>query len=1093
MTENYKHLVESLKRFKHKFLLFALFRGILMLFSILLLYLLILVFAENVLFLKPEIKLFIFFISLIFSIVISVWLIVVPALKLVGIGKKMEKKEVAQMVRNYLPEIDDRLINSIELAENTNNDYSNELVWASIDQKIKELKVLDFSSSIKISHLKLFIFRFLIVFSFFVLSFLFSGNTMIDSAARLIHYQSEFIKPAPFKFLLKTENLEVRKGSGLKIEMELHGKVVPELVFVSFGGNNFLMEKKENLYSYEIENINNSFLFYFSADNYFSEQYRISVVPVPVMGNFEVEVIPPSYTDLKNETFSNVGDLKVSYGSLLRWSLKTFETNELTLIFNDSLVYLSEKKSDKFIFEKRILKNCKYSVSLKNEHFSEENVLTFQIEVIPDLYPQVEVVQMRDSVDFMRYYFKGTINDDYGFSRLVFRLFNEKNDSIVDIPFVKSLDQQDFYFTFDFSDFKEDNELLNYYFSVFDNDAVSGFKETSSESFSIKFLNRQDRRDFENTGFQELEKLMDKSFQLNDEIRSGLNELRMDQVNSNMTEWEKQQKVNEIVEKRKSLEEVLQEINKKNEELKNFKNSFTEEKSDIIEKQKQIEELLKEVLSDELKKLFEEFNKLAGDFNSQKMDQLTNDMDMQLDDLSKQLERNLEMLKRMKVVQKVQEIIDELQSVSEKEKLALTQFDDSRDFEKAAETQKKLQGDFEFQKEEYSLILNFNKELKKPLNFADFQKEFLEIGEEFTENQSMIGKKRKNPSIEGMKAISEKIENLAFSIQQMLDANEKKEAYEDLQNLRQILKNLVYLSHFQERLHSSLKTVQGNDPLINEIRINQLRIIDQTKIVKDSLYSLAGRNPKISGVVNREILNVQSNSEQALKMLEEAQLYNVLVNQQNAMTSFNNLALFISEIIKKAEEEMADGMPGDQECSKPGKGKKQSMDMLKQSQEAMKQQLQKMIDQMKSGNREGISRQLGQTLAQQEIMQQLIREMMGSSEVGSSAKEQLKMVDQLLENNKRDIISRNISAETINRQNLILNKLLDAEKAEMERDVDNERESKTAIEKFYSNPDLFFQYKKDVQKGDEQILRYNYKLEQYYDRKYKNYLNKLEK
>ena len=190
---------------------------------------------------------------------------------------------------------------------------------------------------------------------------------------------------------------------------------------------------------------------------------------------------------------------------------------------------------------------------------------------------------------------------------------------------------------------------------------------------------------------------------------------------------------------------------------------------------------------------------------------------------------------------------------------------------------------------------------------------------------------------------------------------------------------------------------------------------------------------------------------------------------------------------------MANSMPGDQECDRPGKGKKSSMDMLKQSQESMKQQLQKMIEQMKSGNMDGMSKQLGQTLAQQEVMQQLIREMLGSSEVGSSAKEQLKMVDQLLEGNKRDIINRNISAETINRQNLILNKLLDAEKSEMERDIDNERESKTAIEKFFSNPDLFFQYKKDVQKSDEQLLRSNYKLEQYYDKKYKNYLNKLEK
>ena len=1065
-----------------------------MFLSIILLYLLILLFVENVLFLKPEIKVFIFYISLIFSIVVIIWFVFLPGLKLFGGKKTMDKKQVARNIRKYFSEIDDKLINSIELAEDFNNDYSNELIWASIDQKIKELKVIDFSLALKISYLKIFFLRFGLVLFLFILSFLLFNNEIVDSAYRLVHYQSEFIKPAPFDFVLKTENLEVKKGAGLKIEMELKGRVIPELVFISFGGNSFLMDKNENVYSYEIENINNSFLFYFSADKYYSEQYRINVLPVPLIGNFDIEVVPPSYTDFKTEKYSNIGNLKVPYGSVVKWNFKALETSELSLNFNDSMVYSTEKQSDRFIFQKQIIKNCSYSVSLKNVHFSEENILTYQIEVIPDLYPQIEVAQIKDSINFMRFYFKGSINDDYGFSNLFFKIFNEKTDSVISIPFVKSMDQQDFYFTFDFSDFKKDNKILNYYFSVFDNDAVNHFKETSSKSVTINFPDQKELSDFENSGFKELENMMDKSFRLNEEIRSGLNELKIDQVNSNLTEWEKQQKVNEIVEKRKTLEEILQEVSKKNEELNNYKNSFTEEKADIVEKQQQIEKLLEEVLSDELKKLFEEFNQLSKDFNSQKLDELTDNMDMQLNDLSKQLERNLEMLKRMKVVQKVQEIIDQLHKIAENEKSESTKLDDLKDFDAENEVQKKHKSDFDFQKDEYSVILDFNTQLKKPLKLDDFQVEFSEIGEKFTQIQSLLEKKRKNASVDEIKTISEKIENLAFAIQQMLNSNEKKETYEDLNNLRQILDNLVYLSVFQEGLHTRLKTLLTNDPLIKEIKVDQLRIIDQTIIVKDSLYSLAERNPQISNVVNKEILNIQTNSNQALKMLEEGQNYSVLINQQNAMTSFNNLALFISETIKKAEEEMASGMPGDQECDKPGgKGKKSSMDMLKQSQESMKHQLQKMIDQMKSGNMQGISKQLGQTLAQQEVMQQLIREMMGSSEVGSSAKEQLKMVDQLMESNKQDIITRNISAQTINRQNMILNKLLDAEKSEMERDVEDERESKTANDKFYSNPDLFFQYKKDAQKGDEQILRSNYKLEQYYDKKYKDYLNKLEK
>lgn len=1092
MSENYKQLVESLKKFKLKYLFFNVIRGLLLLFSILLSYFLIVIITEIFLFIKPEIKLFIFFISLLFVLVVLVWFLFIPFMKMIGIGKLLTHKEIAIIVKRYLPEVEDSLINSIELAEDANNKYSSELILASIDQKIERLKIFDFRNALKLNILKLFFLRFGIVLSVFLIVFLVFSNEMIDSTSRLIHYQSEFVKPPPFQFKLITENLEVRKGSGLKIELEVEGKEIPNVIYISFGGNNFLMEKKENYYSYEIENINNSFSFSFVANNYYSKQYHIKILPVPLIGNFIVDVYTPQYTNLKNENFSNVGNLKVPRGSVVKWKFKTFETSELLLVFNDTLHISTKKNSDDFSYEMLVMRDIKYSVSLKNENFSEENILSYKIEVIPDLFPQIEVVQIKDSISFFRYYFKGNISDDYGFSKLNFNIFIENEDSIIALPFVKSLNQQEFYFTYDFTNLKEENRVVNYYFSIFDNDVFGGFKETSSESFTLKFPDLKDQLEIEKTSFKELEMLMDESFKLNEEIRNDLNALKMDQVNSDLSEWEKQQKINEIVEKRKTLEDVIEEISKKNKELDNFKNSFSEEKADIVEKQKQIDELLKEVLSDELKKLFDEFNKLAKDFNSNKLDELTDDMDMQLEDLSKQLERNLEMLKRMKVVRKVQNVIDELNTIAETEKLQLNEFDRSNKFEKATEGQSKQRQKFELQKEEYSLILDFNKELKKPLNLADFKNEFDEIGEAFLENINSIEKRKRKALINEIKSISEKIENLAYSIQQMLDSNEKKQKGEDLENLKQILDNLIYQSVFQEQLIDQLKVLQSNDPIIKTIKIDQSKIINQTINIRDSLYSLANRNTQIKSVVNREFLNIQMNCDESLKMLEEGRNYNVLISQQKVMTSFNNLALFLSEIITKAEEEMANAMPGEQECSKPGKGKKQSMDMLKQSQESIKQQLQKMIDQMKSRSMDGMNKQLGKTLAQQEVMQQLIREMLGDSEVGSSAKEQLKMVDQLLETNKQDIITKNISAQTINRQNLILNKLLNAEMAELERDTDNERESKTASEKFYSNPDLFFQYKKNTEKGYEQLIKSNYKLEQYYDKKYKKYINSLD-
>ena len=193
--------------------------------------------------------------------------------------------------------------------------------------------------------------------------------------------------------------------------------------------------------------------------------------------------------------------------------------------------------------------------------------------------------------------------------------------------------------------------------------------------------------------------------------------------------------------------------------------------------------------------------------------------------------------------------------------------------------------------------------------------------------------------------------------------------------------------------------------------------------------------------------------------------------------------------IKKQEEA---AQSGEGECEKPGgKGSKPGMDMLKESQNSIKEQLQQMIDQMKSGNMGKLGKSIGQTIAQQEIMQQLIREMLNGSSVGKEARGQLQAIYQLLEQSRKDLINRNINSELINRQNLILSKLLEAEKSEIERDFEDKRESKTAIDIKKSNPEGYFEYKNKTKNENELLKRNNYQLRNFYDQKYNNFLNQI--
>jgi len=150
-----------------------------------------------------------------------------------------------------------------------------------------------------------------------------------------------------------------------------------------------------------------------------------------------------------------------------------------------------------------------------------------------------------------------------------------------------------------------------------------------------------------------------------------------------------------------------------------------------------------------------------------------------------------------------------------------------------------------------------------------------------------------------------------------------------------------------------------------------------------------------------------------------------------------------------------------------------------------------MIDQMKKGDMGKMSKSIGQTLAQQEIMQQLIRDMVNSGSVGSKASDQLKAIDQLLEQSRRDLINKNITNELINRQNLILSKLLDAEKSEIERDFEDKRESKTATDVKNSNPEGYFEYNNKIKNENELIKKGSFKLRSFYDQKYNSFLNQI--
>lgn len=1085
-SASYGALVEKLGRYSRKYYRLQFLNGLLALGAVLIGYVGVFYVIEFNLYTSSVYRLAFLF-SFIVLLIGGLVLFTGKALLVVTNLRRPKLSEQAQLVSAHFPELKDYLVNIVELGDIQD---ANLLILHSLEQKIARLSPFSFRLYFQFSMVS----KRLLIAACIALAFLATGlavpGFVSESTYRIVHFNQQFLRPAPFAFVLVNPDLSVSKGASVELNVQCSGSQTPQNLYVVIGGSKLLMEAHDGVFSYRLQNVQNSFSFYFTDLTYVSEKFQLEIIPEPVVLAFGVHVKAPDYTRLAETDYLNQGSFSAPFGSLVSWRFECGDTDELKIVVGQDTV-IGERDGSVFKAEYRCTNDFEYQVLLSNGFHRNTTVVTYQIEVIPDLFPEIRVVQLQDSVRLNQFYFKGVIGDDYGFNSLIFNLKYADIDTVYKLDIDKNSTNQDFYYFVDFNEFGTDGGYFSYWFSVFDNDFISGFKRADSEVFQFKLPGAADFAARDNQSFTDIEKSVSNAQQIANELKEAVNQFRYKSVSEKLSDWEKQQAIRNIALKRQELENSLNSLKQLNQQRNNQNNSFGSDRSELLEKQQQIDQLLSEMMNDELKKLFDEFNKLADEFNSDRLDELTRDYSMKMEDLSKQLDRNIEMLKRLKIEQDIERGIEQVRRLENQAGAMGEKFSRGTKFESIQSELSRQQADLDSVEQAFRKALELNEELDKPMRLFNLDEEFNSLKKKQSEviNDGEHSSRKKTERNLG--EMKQQLGNLAFAMEQMLRNNAAAQNAENIANLKQILKNLIYVSLHQEDILILASRVSTVDPGVGQVQKQQDLIKDESKVLKDSLYALAKRTPAISAKVNGEISQVENGIANSIENLREGYFDQAIKSQQTTITSFNELALLLNEALEDLERAQSNSMPGDQECEKPGQGGKSSMQKLKDAQQSLKDQMQRMIEEMKKGSGGRLSEEVGKTLFQQDMMKKLIQDALTDSEIGSSAKEQLRAIDQIIEQNRIDLIQKNITSSLVVRQNQILDRLLKAEKSEFERDFDDKRESNTAKQIFYSNPANVFEYNRTLKNKDENIRYYNLQLRSYYDQKYKDYINKL--
>ena len=1084
LGDNYGFLINKLDEFVRKYYINKILRGgLYLLFTFFAAYLVV-TFAEYWGNFNPLARAFLFYGFLIINLFILTYYIINPLLSYFKLGKIISYERASLIIGDHFYPVKDKLLNTLQLKKLADVDpLHRSLIEASINQRIVELRPIPFSSAIHLSENRKYIKYALIPLTVIILIFFMAPSIFNESTNRLIHFNKRFANKAPFEFEILNKQLSAVEGEDFELKIKLTGNEIPQDIYMEDGINTFKLEKESVVrFSYLFKNIQNSKNVRFVAGGYRSDSYPIKIMKKPLLVNFEVLLNYPAYLRKKTELVKNNGDIIIPVGTTLTWNIVTQNTDHLKFVSANQQSMLNPSRDGIFSYSKRAITNFTYSFEPSNNEIQSTEALTYTIQVIPDLYPDILVNENIDSLNNKMIYFVGQVNDDHGFSKLTFnsKVMEAGTGKILKhtkqkVNFDSNYLQSSFFYALNVKNLEASpGQTIEYYFEIWDNDGVNGPKSKKSAIKLFKLsteLETEKKLDAATESVKsKMEQAIRKASQLNKEAKR-LNQALVDKKALN---YEDKKQIEQLLSKQKELENLVKDIQKENKQNQMEQQENPKMRDDILEKQKQIEDLFNNILDEKTREILKNIERLLEQNNKNMTQNELSKMQVDQKSLQKELDRILELYKQLEFDQKMAQTSDKLKELSkEQQKLSDKTLQKDKQIEQVKKEQNEMKNNFSEIRKDLNELEEKNKLLEQPNDFTNPEKEQESIENSQNQSEENLEKQNLKKAAENQKKAGEQMNQLAQKLDSMQQEDEMEENEVNIQSLREILDNLLATSFDQEKVMQTFKSTTATDPnyLLNTQK--QKDIKDHLNMIEDSLYSLSKKVPQIESVVNKEIQTINFNVQSTLENLSEKRTAEANRSQQFAMTSINNLALMLSEALDQLQKAQRNAQSG-------GKGKKKpSLSHLSKMQDQLNKNMQKARQQMQQQGMNGQTKQgtgkMSEQLAKMSREQQIIRQAMQdiNRELNKDGKSGLGNLDKVMkqmEQTETDLVNRRIQQETIIRQQEILTKLLEAEKAERERDQDVQRDSKKGIE-LAPDYQLFFQEYQKIKKRETDLLK----------------------
>ena len=1130
---NFKTIQNKLEQFIKRYYTNDLLKGAILFFAIGLLYLLITLFIEYVLWLSPMARAILFWVFVVVELSLFARFIIWPLTKLFNFQKGIDYEEASKIIGKHFPEVSDKLLNVLQLHKSSEQ---SELLMASIEQKSAELHPVPFKLAVNfnknVKYLKYAAIPVLILLLTVITGHF---NWFSESYERVVNYKTAYQPPAPFQFFVINEDLKGIENKDFKLVVKTAGKLVPENAQIHYAGETyFLRQTNPGTFEYVFPHLKEAVSFSLSANTVVSKSYQLSVVKVPTLVNFEMFLDYPAYTNRVDEVLKSTGNATIPEGTTITWKIKTRSTDQVVLYAKDTILF-DTKDSNIFETSKRIYSRLNYNISTSNQSLKDYENLAYSIDVIKDAYPELNIKVERDSIDQQSLYFYGQASDDYGLKKLelVYYPANSEDDKITETIPISQSNFEEFVTAFPNNLRLEAGVNYELYFQVFDNDVLHNYKRVKSNVFTYRKLTQdeEERKQLQEQG--ETIKNLDNSFERMKLQEKQLEELSRTQKEKEQLSFSDRKKLDSFIKRQKQQEEMMQNFNERlSDNLENFQMETPENdpfKDALKERLRDNEEQLQK---DE--KLLKELEQLQDKIQKEELTEKLDQLAKQNKNKQKSLQQLLELTKRYYVAKKAEKLQRDLEQLA-KEQDQLSKEDIESN---TKEEQEELNNSFEEFQKEMENLQKENRILKKPLDVPqdkelekEIQKDQQDASEELEKKEDAMQKNDDNAADQKQKEAqkkqkdaSKKMKEMSSQMSQSMMSGGQEQMQEDAEMLRQILKNLLLFSFDQEDLMDQFKSIQINHNKYGSFLRKQSNLREHFEHIDDSLFALSLRQPKLSENINSKITDVFFYIDKSMEELSENLLYKGVASQQYTMTSANDLASFLSDVLDNMESEMNPGSgqgSGKGDSSGGGSGGMQLPDII-MSQEELNKQMEEGLKKSDAGNPkegqgnegdegddgengksgkkgkdgdsqgdgEGSSEMVNGELYKIYQQQQQLRQALENKlkELGNPV--QGGQLLKQMENVESDLINRGFTNQTLQRMMSLQQQLLKLENATYMQEEENRRESNTNTKQFENSSNDQIPTAKEYFNTTEILNRQALPLQNVYKKKVQDYFKK---